>query len=32
MKVAISANSADLNGLVSPVFGRCAGFIIAEVV
>ncbi len=31
MKVAISANSADLNSLVSPVFGRCAGFIIAEV-
>lgn len=31
MKVAISANSADLNSIVSPVFGRCAGFIIAEV-
>ncbi len=31
MKVAISANSEDINGQVNPVFGRCPGFIIAEV-
>jgi predicted Fe-Mo cluster-binding NifX family protein len=31
MRVAISAESPDLNGFVSPRFGRCAGFIIAEI-
>jgi predicted Fe-Mo cluster-binding NifX family protein len=30
MKIAISASNDDLNGEVVPVFGRCAGFIIAE--
>ncbi len=30
MKIAISANSNDLEGKVSAVFGRCQGFIIAE--
>jgi len=31
MKVAISASSGDLKQLVNPVFGRCPGFIIAEI-
>jgi len=30
MKIAISASSDDLNGQVSPVFGRCPGFLIVE--
>ncbi len=30
MKIAISANSDDLNGQVNPVFGRCPGFLIVE--
>lgn len=30
MKIAVSANSDDLNQMVSPVFGRCKGFIIIE--
>ena len=31
MKVAVSAFSADLSQQVNPVFGRCPGFIIAEI-
>ena len=31
MKIAVSANSNDLNQLINPVFGRCLGFLIIEV-
>ena len=31
MRVAISAFSEDVDGKVNPVFGRCPGYIIAEV-
>jgi len=31
MKIALSANSNDLNQLINPVFGRCLGFLIIEV-
>lgn len=31
MKIAVSAESNDLKQNVSPVFGRCPGFIIAEI-
>jgi len=30
MKIAISASSADIEGTVNPVFGRCPGFIIVD--
>ena len=30
MKIAVSADSSDLNQAVNPVFGRCPGFIIIE--
>ena len=30
MKIAVSAMSDDLNSMVNPVFGRCAGFLIVE--
>ena len=30
MKIAISADSENLDATVNPVFGRCPGFIIAE--
>jgi len=31
MKIAVSATSGDLSQPVNPVFGRCPGFVIAEV-
>ena len=31
MKIALSANSNDLNQLINPVFGRCLGFLIIEI-
>lgn len=31
MRIAISAFADDLDGKVNPVFGRCQGFIIAEI-
>ena len=30
MKIGVSVESEDLNGKVSPVFGRCPGFLIIE--
>ncbi len=31
MKIAVSVMSDDLNSMVNPVFGRCAGFLMVEV-
>ncbi|MBN1160251.1 MAG: NifB/NifX family molybdenum-iron cluster-binding protein [Candidatus Diapherotrites archaeon] len=31
MKIAISVNTDDMDALVNPLFGRCAGFMIIEI-
>jgi len=31
MKIAVSSTGQDLNSQISPVFGRCAFFVIADV-